>query len=355
MMLLRSIGRLDPATGSIREASGPPTERRHAIARSSVPDTQKDQAPGEFALIDAIVERLGVSSEAIVGPGDDAAVVAAPDGRVVASTDVLVDGVHFRRDWSSPADIGARAAAANLADVVAMGARPTALLVGIALPPHIDRAFVLAFADGLREEADRAGARVVGGDVVRSDQFVVSATALGDLEGRDPVLRAGARVGDVLAVAGRLGWAAGGLAVLTRGFKAPRVLVDAHRRPIPDYAAALAAAGSARAMCDVSDGLVADAGHLALASGVALDLDPAAVEALVTGPMRDVAAALGGADPSHWVLGGGDDHAFLAAFDPSAVPGEGWTRVGTVGDGPAGTVTVGGQPPPVTGHEHRVG
>jgi thiamine-monophosphate kinase len=355
MMLLRSIGRLDPAAGSIRETSGPPTGRRHATARSPVPDKQSDQPVGEFALIDAIIERLGGATEAIVGPGDDAAVVAAPDGRVVASTDVLVDGVHFRRSWSSAQDIGVRATAANLADVVAMGARPTALLVGLALPTHIDRAFVLALADGLREEAARAGAAVVGGDVVASDQLVVSVTALGDLGGRAPVLRSGARPGDTLALAGRAGWAAGGLAVLSRGFKAPRVLVDAHRRPEPDYAAALLAAGVAHAMCDVSDGLVADAGHLARASGVAVDLDPAAIGALVTAPMRDVAAALGGADPAEWVLGGGDDHAFLAAFDPAAPLPQGWVAIGAVEEGSAGAVTVGGAAPPVQGHEHRVG
>ncbi|MGZ4596677.1 MAG: thiamine-phosphate kinase, partial [Actinomycetes bacterium] len=227
---------------------------------------------GEFALISAITQRLGTST-AVLGPGDDAAVVAAPDGRVVASTDVLVEGRHFRRVWSSASDVGHRAAAANLADIAAMGAVPTALLIGLAAPADLPTEWVLELADGLREECALVGASVVGGDVVRSDTLVVSVTALGDLEGRDPVTRSGARPGDLVAVAGRLGWAAAGLAVLTRGFRSPRVLVDALRRPAPPYAEGpRAAALGATAMVDVSDGLVSDLRHVAEASGVALVL-----------------------------------------------------------------------------------
>jgi thiamine-monophosphate kinase len=312
-----------------------------------------DAQGGEFEVIAEIVARFPQGPDVLLGPGDDAAVVAAADGRVVATTDVLVDGVHFRRDWSSAVDVGTRAAAANLADIVAMGARPTALLVGLAAPPHIDRAWILGLADGLAAEADRAGASISGGDLVRSEQLVVSVTALGDLEGRDPVLRSGTEVGDVVAVCGRLGWAAAGLAILTRGFRSPRVLADAHRRPEPDYAGARAGARFAHAMCDVSDGLVGDLGHVARASGVDVDLSREQLASLITDPMRDVAAALGGADPLEWISAGGDDHAFAATFPAGAVP-DGWTVVGIVTGAGEGAVTIDGATPEATGHVHAI-
>ncbi|MGZ4609208.1 MAG: thiamine-phosphate kinase [Actinomycetes bacterium] len=285
---------------------------------------------GEFALISAITQRLGTST-AVLGPGDDAAVVAAPDGRVVASTDVLVEGRHFRRVWSSASDVGHRAAAANLADIAAMGAVPTALLIGLAAPADLPTEWVLELADGLREECALVGASVVGGDVVRSDTLVVSVTALGDLEGRDPVTRSGARPGDLVAVAGRLGWAAAGLAVLTRGFRSPRVLVDALRRPAPPYAEGpRAAALGATAMVDVSDGLVSDLRHVAEASGVALVLSSDAFH--VPQEFRDTARALN-ADPMAWLLAGGDDHALAATFPPDVDLPMAWSVVGRVEDG----------------------
>ncbi|MGZ4632612.1 MAG: thiamine-phosphate kinase [Actinomycetes bacterium] len=285
---------------------------------------------GEFALISAITQRLGTST-AVLGPGDDAAVVAAPDGRVVASTDVLVEGRHFRRVWSSASDVGHRAAAANLADIAAMGAVPTALLIGLAAPADLPTEWVLELADGLREECAFVGASVVGGDVVRSDTLVVSVTALGDLEGRDPVTRSGARPGDLVAVAGRLGWAAAGLAVLTRGFRSPRVLVDALRRPAPPYAEGpRAAALGATAMVDVSDGLVSDLRHVAEASGVALVLSSDAFH--VPQEFRDTARALN-ADPMAWLLAGGDDHALAATFPPDVDLPMAWSVVGRVEDG----------------------
>ncbi len=121
-----------------------------------------------------------------------------------------------------------------------MGAVPTALLVGLAAPADLPADWALSLADGLREECEPVGASVVGGDVVRSETLTLAVTALGSLEGREPVTRSGARPGDVVAVAGRLGWAAAGLAVLSRGFRSPRVLVEAHRRPSPPYAAGTA-------------------------------------------------------------------------------------------------------------------
>ncbi len=288
-------------------------------------------AMGEFPLVAAVLSRLPSAEGVLLGPGDDAAVLAAPDSRVVASVDLLVDGVHFRRDWSSAEDVGHKAAAQNLADVAAMGARPTALLVGLAAPGDLAVDWVLGLADGLAAEAGRVDAAVVGGDVVSSERLVVSVTALGSLDGRAPVTRAGAKPGDVVAVTGRLGWSAAGFAVLSRGFRSPRALVAAHRRPEPPYAQGpRAAAHGATSMIDVSDGLVADLGHLAEASGVRVDVDSAALE--VPDLLRDAAAALG-RDPQEWLLTGGEDHALAATFPPLLGPPEGWTVVGRVGEG----------------------
>jgi thiamine-monophosphate kinase len=295
---------------------------------------------GEFGLIAAITARLPQGSGVIVGPGDDAAVLATADGRVVVTTDLLVENRHFRRDWSSADDIGHKAAAQNLADVAAMGAVPTGLVVGLGAPADLPAAWALGFADGLREECEPLGMSVVGGDVVRSDVVVVAMTALGDLRGRAPVTRAGARPGDVVAVCGRLGWAEAGFRVLSRGFRSPRVLVEAHRRPVvPYHAGPQAAELGATAMCDVSDGLLADLGHVAQASGVAVDIVSGAFD--VPAPIRDAAAAIG-AEPLDWILTGGDDNALVATF-PAEVPlPETWRVVGRVSAGEG--VTVDGEP-----------
>jgi thiamine-monophosphate kinase len=243
----------------------------------------------------------------VLGPGDDAAVLATPDGRVVATTDLLVDGRHFRRDWSTADDVGRKAAAQNLADVAAMGAVPTGLLLGLAVPPDLPVSWLDGLADGIRAECDPLGVRVLGGDVVRADLLTLAVTALGDLQGREPVRRDGARPGDVVAYTGRLGWAAAGLAVLGRGFRSPVSVVAAHRRPQPPYAEGPRAAElGATAMVDVSDGLVADLQHVAVASGVGIELDTSTLP--VSAKLRDVGTALG-VEPMDWVLAGGDDHA----------------------------------------------
>jgi thiamine-monophosphate kinase len=290
---------------------------------------------GEFGLVDLLAARLPQGRDVLVGPGDDAALVSLPDARVLVATDVLVEGRHFRRDWSSAADVGHKAAAANLADISAMGGRATALTVGLAAPADLPAAWALELADGIAEEAAHVGASVVGGDITGADQVTVAVTVLGVVDG-EPVRRSGARVGDVLAIAGRHGWAAAGLAVLARGFRSPRVLVDAHRRPEPPYAqGAVAKAAGATAMVDVSDGLVADAGHLARASGVAVDLDTSVLE--VPEPLHTVGSALG-VDPVGFLLTGGEDHALLAAFPPDVVLPEPWTRIGEVTEGSGVTV-----------------
>jgi len=290
---------------------------------------------GEFALVRALSDLFPQGDRVLVGPGDDAALVSVPDGRVLVSTDVLVEGRHFRRDWAQALDVGHRVAAANLSDVNAMGGRATALTVGLGAPADLPVEWALDLARGIADEAGLVGASVVGGDLTGADQVVVSVTVLGEVAG-EPVRRSGARPGDLVALAGRQGWAAGGLAVLGRGFRSPRALVDAYRRPEPPYAAGpLAAAAGATAMVDVSDGLLADVGHVARASGVAVDLDAGCFD--VAEPLRAVGAALG-ADPLRFVLTGGDDHALVATFpDGTALP-EGWVAVGRVHEGEGVTV-----------------
>ena len=207
--------------------------------------------------------------------------LAAPDGRVVATTDFLLEGRHFRRDWSGAADVGHKAAARSLADVAAMGAEPSALLVALAAPPGLPVSWARELAAGLAAECARAGASVIGGDTARADQVVLAVTGLGDLAGRAPVLRSGAAPGDLVAVAGVLGHAAAGLALLTAGLTQDPLLaplITGHLRPAPPYDAGPEAADlGATAMIDVSDGLLADLGHVAAASGVLIDLDSAAL------------------------------------------------------------------------------
>jgi thiamine-monophosphate kinase len=280
-------------------------------------------------LIARIAGRLGQGPDVELGPGDDAAIVRAPGGRVVATTDLLVEGRHFRRDWSPPYDIGRKAAAQNLADVVAMCARPTALLLGFGAPPGTELDWVDALCDGLRDECAEVGASIAGGDVVRGESVVLAVTALGALDGR-AVTRSGARPGDVVAVAGRLGYAAAGVELLSAGLREPADLIDAHRRPRPPYATALSARDlGATAMLDVSDGLVQDLGHIAESAGVRIEIEGAAV------PVPPVPDGL------RLALTGGDDHAFAATFPQRAeLPAE-WRTIGRVGEGPAAVLVDG--------------
>jgi thiamine-monophosphate kinase len=290
---------------------------------------------GEFGLISELVALFPQGEDVIVGPGDDAAVLRVRTGHVVVSTDLVVEGRHFRRDWASASDVGHRAAAQNLSDINAMGGRASSLTIGLAAPADLPVQWALDFARGFADECALVGASVVGGDLTRADQIVIAVTVLGACT-QSPVLRSGARPGDVLAIAGRQGWSAGGLAVLGRGFRSPRVLVEAYRRPEPPYdAGRVAAEAGATAMIDVSDGLLADAGHLAADSGVAIDVHAAAFD--VPEPLHAVGAATG-ADPLSFVLGGGEDHSLLATFESvSAVP-EGWSVIGAVAVGEGVTV-----------------
>lgn len=290
------------------------------------------QQLGEFSVIDRLVRGRRQPAAVALGPGDDAAVVSAEDGRVVVSTDVLVQDRHFRLDWSTPHDVGRKAIAQNAADIEAMGARPTAFVVGFGAPGDTPAAQVDRLVEGMWDEAQRVGAGIAGGDLVSCPQWVVSVTVLGHLDGRAPVLRSGARPGSVIAVVGALGRSAAGLSLWQRGIDRFAELRRRHLVPEPPYGqGAAAAAAGAQAMIDVSDGLIADLRHVAEGSGVGLDLSTAALAA-----DRDAlaaAAAAVDADPWSWVLGGGEDHALVACFDGAAPPG--WRVVGRVIEGPA--------------------
>jgi thiamine-monophosphate kinase len=314
---------------------------------------------GEFGLIKTVSARLPPNARTLVGIGDDAAVLATPDGRVVATTDFLLEGRHFRRDWSSAADIGHKAAARSLADCAAMGAEPSALLVALAAPPDLPVSWAQELAAGLADECARVGASVIGGDTARAGSVLLAVTGLGDLAGRDPVLRSGARPGDLVAVAGPLGPAAAGLALLTAGLMAgvnSDSLIRAHLRPAPPYEAGPeAAALGATAMIDVSDGLLADLGHVADASGVQIRLLSArlrpgdrllaAARALFDRtcfvprpPSADTPDALA----QEWVLSGGEDHSLVATFPAGTRTPPRWRVIGEVGPGRG--VVVDGQP-----------
>jgi thiamine-monophosphate kinase len=284
----------------------------------------------EGQILRAILSRTAPAAHTILGPGDDAAVIAAPSGSVVATTDTLVHGPDFRLAWTSGYDLGWKAAAVNLADIAAMGARPTALLVALAIPRDLRLSFVERLADGFREAcaALAPGCSVVGGDLTVSDVLTVAVTALGDLEDRRAVTRSGARPGDSIAVAGELGLAAHGLAVLFGRFReddhpvpvdvsklaaGESAAVAAQLRPSPPIGLGpMAAVAGATAMMDISDGLALDAGRMADASEVTFALD---------------GAALGG-NPER-ALAGGEDHALLATF-PEGVLASGFRIIGRV-------------------------
>ena len=287
---------------------------------------------GEFGVIDRLTRGRSQSGDVALGPGDDAAVVLAADGRVLVSTDMLVEGRHFRLDWSTPHDVGRKAVAQNAADIEAMGGRVTAFVVGFGAPPETPTAQVSALADGMWDEAGRIGAVIVGGDLVSSPQWVVSMTVLGDMAGRPPVLRSGARPGSRIAVAGQLGYSAAGYTLWHNGIDRFDDLRQRHLVPQPPYRQGrVAAEAGAQAMIDVSDGLVGDLRHMAEASGVSVDLS---TEAMSADRQALLAAAEAvGVDPWTWVLGGGEDHALVAAFSGS-IPA-GWRMIGQVLDGPA--------------------
>jgi thiamine-monophosphate kinase len=295
---------------------------------------------GEFGVIDGLIRGRRQPDGIALGPGDDAAVVLAGDGRVLVSTDMLVENRHFRLDWSTPHDVGRKAVAQNAADIEAMGGRATAFVAGFGAPPETSTGQVNTLADGMWEEATRIGAGIVGGDLVSSPQWVVSITVLGDLAGRSPVRRDGARPGSRIALAGQLGHSAAGYALWHNNIREFDDLRRRHLVPQPPYGQGrVAAEAGAQAMIDVSDGLVGDLRHIAEASGVSIDLDTAALS-IDRDALLGAAEAVG-VDPWTWVLGGGEDHALVAAF--AGAPPPGWRVIGRVLDGPP-QVLVDGDP-----------
>jgi thiamine-monophosphate kinase len=293
-----------------------------------------------------------------IGPGDDAAVLAT-GAATVATTDSMVRGRDWLDAWSTAGDVAAKLLTQNLADVAAMGAEPTAVLVSLMADPQTPAAWAVEFARVLGEQATAAGVVVAGGDLSSAPDGVlmVSLTAMGDLGGREPVLRSGARVGDAVAVCGTLGRSAAGLALLEAGIEPPEAGADAdpasdarraclshHLRPTaPLEAGPQAARAGATAMIDLSDGLLRDGSRIAAASGVGL-----AVESTLLGEDLELLTRAVGDLALECVLAGGEEHSLLATF-PGAVP-EGWRRLGQVVVG-AG-VTLDGEPQTPRGWDH---
>jgi thiamine-monophosphate kinase len=315
---------------------------------------------GENESLKRTIARLNISEHALVGPGDDSAVISAPDGKFVVTTDTLVENHDFKLDWSSAFDLGWKAVASNIADVAAMGAVPTALVVAVTAPGHTQISWLESFADGLREACTQLapGCGVVGGDLAASDQVMISVAAHGSLEGREPVLRSGAQVGDVVAVAGTLGRAAAGLALLQSenadAISAYDDWVNIQRRPKPPISAGVdAAVAGAHSMLDISDGLAKDASRIALASGVTIQIDPKLLQGFEA-VLEEAARAIE-ARESDWVIDGGEDHSLLATFASDAQIPRAFKTIGVVlTQGPA-PLMLGASPLPENGWDSVTG
>ena len=259
--------------------------------------------PGhEFDVIRMLMARWG---DLAVDIGDDAAVLPAiSGGQRVVSTDACVEDVHFRRAWITPFEVGMRAAGAALSDLAAMGASAECVLVALVVPPSWQQELA-AVADGIGAQVRRAGARIVGGNLSKGQTFSITLTVIGRAD--RAVSRAGARVGDLVVVTGQLGGPGGAVAAWSAGQEPGPWARARFAGPLPRLAEGrLLAAGGATAMLDLSDGLAADARHLAVASGVWLDLDPARIP---VGPSITPASA----------LESGEEYELLATMAPEAL------------------------------------
>ncbi len=246
----------------------------------------------------------------LVGIGDDAAVIQGAGCQVI-TTDVAVAGVHFRTDWSSPFDIGRKITAANVADVLAMGASCDYLVAAVTLTGAEDLLWIEQLARGMKAEADRAGALIVGGDIARSSLITIAMTAVGRCDA--PILRSGAGVGDDIFISSLTGWSAAGLALLSKeqshaGATATKAISE-FSAPTLDYELNFSAA---TALCDISDSLLIQAQQLAAASGVCLHFETELIQGVEEFAELAQMAIATGSDVWDWVLGGGEDHVFLA-------------------------------------------
>ncbi|MGB3257887.1 MAG: thiamine-phosphate kinase [Ornithinimicrobium sp.] len=321
---------------------------------------------GEAGLLALVFERLGDGrpdpSPLLVGPGDDTAYISVPGPGLLATTDTMVRGQDWRDEWSTAADVGAKVVTQNLADIAAMGGVGTALLVTLVAPGSMPTAWALECLGALAQTAYQLGVSIAGGDLSSSQGEVsLSVTALGALAPGivRPVLRSGARAGQVLAVSGPLGRSAAGLELLRAAdegrFPPPEYLdrcadwVGYHCRPTPDLTAGVAGArAGASALVDVSDGLVRDAGRIATASGVRIDLD----EAGIATSTRDLEPALGRATAWDCVLHGGEEHVLVGSFGAQEVPTT-WTVIGAVSSArPSVGVFLAGEPVRIGGWDH---
>jgi thiamine-monophosphate kinase len=290
-----------------------------------------------FKLSDA-----NVRENVLIGIGDDGAVIAPSSSKSVLAADMAVEGVHFNREWSTLREIGAKITAANLADIYAMGGEPKYLLVSAGLTADFGIAEITELATGIADEVALVGAAVVGGDISRAEQLVISISVFGEVE--KPVTRSGAKVGDSVIISGLPGKSAVGLVQLKGGIS-ESTFISAHKKPVVNYQLAKKFQ-SVNAMCDVSDGLLSELNHIASASGVGIELDSKFMAEIPGFKELEAATQV---DIWELVLSGGEDHVFVATTSRD-VP-EGAHLIGKVVSG-TGVKVSGISKLPVTGFRH---
>ena len=286
----------------------------------------------ERDVINALQKIFASSDSRVrVGIGDDAAVVTTQPQSIITS-DMAVEDVHFKLEWSSAFDIGRKITAANVADILSMGAQCDYLTASVALTGDETMQWIENLARGMKHEADAAGALIVGGDIARGPKIVISMTAVGSAQA--PILRSGAKVGDGLYLSSLTGWSAAGLELLTREVSinsaiAERALSE-FSAPTLDYSSDFS---GATAMADVSDSVLIQAEQIAEASGVQLVLDQVLISQATEFKDLSTLADELKVDVFQWILGGGEDHVLLATGE--SLPG---IRIGSVvaGSGIAG-------------------
>jgi thiamine-monophosphate kinase len=265
---------------------------------------------GEFGLIKAISIVADKGEGVVRGIGDDAAVLRPSPGMVLlVTTDLLLEGVHFRLEFTDPYRLGQKALAVNLSDIAACGGRPTAFLVSLAIPPETEVAAVQALYKGMMEQAHTYGVSLIGGDTSRAERLLISVTMIGEAEEGKIVYRAGAKKGDRIFVTGQLGDAALGLKMLKNGVK-EGYLIERHLAPTPRVKEGIEIArqGLATAMIDISDGLIADLGHILEESGVGAQVNLPELPLSVS--YREL-GKLYYKNPYLFALAGGEDYELL--------------------------------------------